>query len=136
VVLGGAGSDPLPEEIAALDGYITKGGKLFVMTEPFQNEGVKRLLAKYGVGLDADLVIELNPIGRLFGFGPELPIVQQYDAHPITRDLRGVMTLFPLTRSLRLARPAPPGVSVQPLAQTSPQSWRDTDRTAPEPGPD
>ena len=134
VVLGGPRTDPLPAEVDALDAYLAKGGKLFLMTDPFQNEGLKRLLVKYGVGLDADLVIELNPIGRLFGFGPELPIVQQYDAHPITRDLRGMMTLFPLTRSLRLARPAPPGVSVQPLAQTSPQSWGETDRATLERG--
>ena len=66
VVLGGPRTDPLPAEIDALDAYLAKGGKLFVMTDPFQDEGVKRLLAKYGVGLDADLVIELNPIGRLY----------------------------------------------------------------------
>ena len=134
VVEGGARTDPLPVEIDALDAYLAKGGKVFLMTDPFQNEGLKKLLARYGVGLDNDLVIELNPIGRLFGFGPELPIVQQYDPHPITRDLRGVMTLFPLTRSLRLAQPAPAGVSVQPLAQTSPQSWGETDRATLERG--
>jgi ABC-type uncharacterized transport system involved in gliding motility auxiliary subunit len=75
-------------------------------------------------------VIEPNPIGRLFGIGPEVPIVQQYEPHPITRDMSGVSTLFPLTRTVTPAKTPPQGLQVQPLAQTSPQSWGETDREA------
>jgi ABC-type uncharacterized transport system involved in gliding motility auxiliary subunit len=75
-------------------------------------------------------VIEVNPIGRLFGIGPEVPIVQEYTSHPITRDLTGISTLFPLTRSVTPAKTPPSGVSVQPLARTSPDSWGETDRAS------
>ena len=44
--------------------------------------------------------------------------------------MAGITTLFPLTRSVGAAKPPPAGVSVQPLAQTSPQSWGETDRAA------
>jgi ABC-type uncharacterized transport system involved in gliding motility auxiliary subunit len=72
----------------------------------------------------------VNPIGQVFGIGPEVPIVQQYETHPITRDLAGITTLFPLTRSVTPAAPPPAGVNVQPLAKTSAQSWGETDRAS------
>ena len=50
---------------------------------------MKKFLARYGVDLGDNLVIESNPIGQLFGIGPEVPIVQQYEPHPITRDMGG-----------------------------------------------
>ena len=130
VILAGPRNDLFPTEIEALDAYVTKGGKLFIMADPFQNEGLKTYVAKYGVTLDDDLIVEMNPIGRAFGIGPEVPIVQTYESHPITRDLTGVMTLFPVTRSLTASKTPPKGVVVQTLALTSPQSWGETDRAA------
>jgi len=94
----------------------------------FQAEGLAKYLQKYGVTLGDDVVIELNPIGQLFGVGSLVPIINQYDPHPITRDLGGVMTLFPLTRSVEAAKTPPKGVNLQPLASTSAQSWGETDR--------
>jgi ABC-type uncharacterized transport system involved in gliding motility auxiliary subunit len=99
------------------------------MADPFQSAGLKTFLETYGVVLEDDLVVEPNPIGRLFGIGPEVPIVQQYPQHPITRDLRGVSTLFPLTRSIKPKTPAG-RFAVQTLAETSGQSWGETDRAA------
>src|SRR5207244_3209593 len=80
--------------------------------------------------LDNDLVVESNPLGRLFGIGPEVPIVQQYGTHAITREMGGVSTLFPLTRSMSKVTPLPTGVSWEPLARTSEQSWGETARAA------
>jgi ABC-type uncharacterized transport system involved in gliding motility auxiliary subunit len=56
--------------------------------------------------------------------------VTQYVNHPITRDLGNLRTLFPLTRSLGAEAKPPRGVTAQPLALTSPQSWGETDRAA------
>jgi ABC-type uncharacterized transport system involved in gliding motility auxiliary subunit len=39
------------------------------------------------------------------------------------------MTLFPLTRSVEAAKTPPKGVTVQPLALTSAQSWGETDKS-------
>ena len=134
VLLPGPRTDLLAPEVQALDAYVGRGGKLLVMVNPFQNEGMKKYLAKYGIELDDDLVVEENPIGRLFGIGPEVPIVQQYEAHPITRDMGGVSTLFPLVRSMRPAKTPPKSANVVTLARTSPQSWGETDRAALERG--
>jgi gliding motility-associatede transport system auxiliary component len=130
VVIPGPRTDPFPTELEALDAYVARGGKLFVMVDPFQAAGFAKYLAKYGFDVANDLIVETNPIGRLFGIGPEVPLIQQYDPHAITRDLAGVTTLFPLTRSVGKAATPPNGITVQPLAQTSPQSWGETDREA------
>jgi ABC-type uncharacterized transport system involved in gliding motility auxiliary subunit len=72
-------------------------------------------------------VVEPSPIGRLLGVGPEVPLVMQYEQHPITKDMAKVMTGFPLTRSVSPAQTPPKGVSVTPLAKTSGESWGETD---------
>jgi ABC-type uncharacterized transport system involved in gliding motility auxiliary subunit len=129
VILAGPRTDLLKPELEALDAYVAKGGKLFVMADAHQAPALTPFLAQYGITLQDDRVIEVNPIGQVFGIGPDVPIIQQYEQHPITNEMRGVMTLFPLTRSLK---PAPPGgkFNAQPLARTSPQSWGETDRAA------
>jgi ABC-type uncharacterized transport system involved in gliding motility auxiliary subunit len=130
VILAGPRTDLFPPELAALDAYLGKNGKLLVMVNPFQNEGMKAWLARYGFELGDNLIVEPNPIGRLFGIGPEVPIVQQYEPHAITRDMGGITTLFPLTRSVAAAKAPPQGLAVQPLASTSPESWGETNRDA------
>jgi ABC-type uncharacterized transport system involved in gliding motility auxiliary subunit len=139
LVVAGPRTDLLAPEIEALDAYLGRGGKLLVMVNPpfperSQPESLRKLLARWGLGLADDLVIELNPIGQVFGIGPQVPIVQQYEPHPITRDMRNITTLFPLTRSITIAKTPPTGVTIQPLARTTPDSWGETDRQALEQG--
>ena len=130
VIVAGPKTDPLAHEMAALDAFIGKGGKVFFMLAPFQADGLRKHLVRYGFEVGDDLVIELNPIGRAFGLGPEVPVVTQYEAHPITRDLRDLMTLFPLSRSVDVTKTPAKGTSVQALARSSDQSWGETDKNA------
>jgi ABC-type uncharacterized transport system involved in gliding motility auxiliary subunit len=44
--------------------------------------------------------------------------------HPITRDFTNMATILPLTRSVDVAEKTPEGVSLEKLAETSPQSFR------------
>jgi ABC-type uncharacterized transport system involved in gliding motility auxiliary subunit len=129
VVLAGPRTDLLKPELDALDAYIAQGGKVLVMVNPFQGEALRKYLEKYGFALDNDLVVEANPIGRLLGFEPYVLVVQQYERHPITRDLGGVMTIFPMTRSIGQTKVQVQGVRFEPLARTSAQSWGETNRT-------
>jgi len=139
VVIPGPRTDLFAPEVDALDGYLGKGGKVLAMVDPpfpakMQDAAIKRFLARWGVEAGDNLVVELSPIGRLFGIGPEVPIIQQYEPHPITRDLAGITTLFPLTRTVTPVKALPAGINVQPLAKTSPESWGETDRQALEQG--
>ncbi len=135
VMIPGARTELFPPELEALDAYIARSGKLFVMADPTiltpgQDAAIKKFVSKYGMELGDNLVIELNPIGRLFGIGPEVPIIQQYEPHPITRDLAGISTLFPLTRTVTPAATPPTGMTDQVLARTTPDSWGETDRAS------
>ena len=133
VVLAGPRTELLAPELAALDAYLGRGGKLLAMANPVilnpsPLDPLKAYLGRYGFDVGSNLIIEMNPIGRLFGIGPEVPIIQQYDPHAITRDMAGITTLFPLARSVEPVKPPPTGVNVQPLAKTSPESWAETSR--------
>ena len=129
VMIPGPKTDLFPQELAAIDAYVSRAGKVFFMAVPFQATPTTKYLSKYGITVDDDVVIELNPIGQVFGVGPLVPVVGQYDPHPITKDMGGVMTLFPLTRSVEPAKALPKGVQASPLAQTSRQSWGETDKS-------
>ncbi len=133
VIVAGPRTDLLQPELDALDAYVAKGGKVLVMVNPVllnpsQGEVLKKYLEKYGFALGNDLVVEANPIGRLLGFQPYVLVVQQYESHPITRDLGGVMTIFPMTRSIGPTKVQPKGIAFEPLAKTSAQSWGETNR--------
>jgi ABC-type uncharacterized transport system involved in gliding motility auxiliary subunit len=72
VIVAGPRTDLLGPEVDALDGYLGRGGKVLAMVNPpfperNQPESLRKLLAGWGVTLDDDLVIELNPIGQAFG---------------------------------------------------------------------
>ncbi|MGH7349908.1 MAG: GldG family protein [Candidatus Rokuibacteriota bacterium] len=121
-------TDLFPQELAALDAYIARAGKVFFMATPFQAGATAKYLTKYGIVVDEDVVIELNPIGQVFGVGPLVPVVGEYEPHVITKDMGGIMTLFPLTRSVAPAKALPKGVQASPLARTSRQSWGETDK--------
>jgi ABC-type uncharacterized transport system involved in gliding motility auxiliary subunit len=128
VIVPSPKTDLFPQELVALDGYIARAGKVLFMAGPFQAGTTMKYLTKYGIVVDEDVVIELNPIGQVFGVGPLVPVVGEYEAHPITKDMSGVMTLFPLTRSVAPAKALPKGVQASPLARTSRQSWGETDK--------
>ncbi len=98
-------------EVTAIQNYVEHGGRvMFLMDPPLdfgrtqfaQNDALDNLLASWGVVLEKDLVLEENPMGQLFGFGPEVPLVSTYDPHPIVNDLKGAATGFPLSRSLQV----------------------------------
>jgi len=56
-----------------------------------------------------------------------MPVVTDYQSHPITRDFR-FATFFPVARSVSVTDKPPAGVSAQGLARTSPESWGETNQ--------
>jgi ABC-type uncharacterized transport system involved in gliding motility auxiliary subunit len=127
VVVAGPQKDLLPSEVDALGGYVARAGKLFFLLDPFQAPGFGPLVERWGIGLASDVIIDINPQGRLFGAGPEIPVVGDYLAHPITRDFR-LFTLFPVARTVTVLAKMPEGVTAQGLARTSGESWAETNQ--------
>ncbi len=127
VVEAGPQKDLLPSEVDALAGYIARAGKVFFMVDPFQATGLDTLLERYGLSLGNDVIIDINPQGRMLGAGPEVPVVGDYPSHPITRDFR-FATFFPVARTVAVKDKPPQGVTAQALARTTSESWAETNQ--------
>ncbi len=96
-------------EIDAIKKYVEDGGRAFFMLDPplklgheeiADNDALTNLLQGWGVTLDKDLILDLNPLGQIAGLGPQVALVTNYASQPIVDQLRGTATGFPLARSL------------------------------------
>src|ERR1700722_15446803 len=109
VVVAGPTGDYQQPEIAALKKYVEDGGRALFMLDPplkigrseiADNDGLTALLASWGVTLQKDLILDLNPIGQLAGLGPQVALVTTYASQPIVSEMKGTATGFPLVRSM------------------------------------
>jgi ABC-type uncharacterized transport system involved in gliding motility auxiliary subunit len=111
LVVAGPQTDYTANEVSAIKNYVENGGRVMLLLDPpldfgrqhtAENTALANLLESWGVTLDKDLVLEQNPMGQLFGFGPEIPLVSSYESHPIVSDLKNSFTGFPVARSLEV----------------------------------
>jgi ABC-type uncharacterized transport system involved in gliding motility auxiliary subunit len=125
LVVAGAKKAPFSVEIDSIQAYLDRGGKALFMLDPEPSFGFTEFLSKWGVDVGNDVVLDVSGMGQLFGMGPEMPLVSNYDAHAITKNFK-VMTFFPMARSISVAANKPAGVTVETLFKTSPNSWAET----------
>jgi ABC-type uncharacterized transport system involved in gliding motility auxiliary subunit len=109
VVIGGPTGDYQQPEVDALKKYVEGGGRALIMLDPplkigrseiADNDGLSSLLASWGVTLQKDLILDLNPIGQMAGLGPQVALVTSYGTQPIVAEMKGSATGFPLVRSM------------------------------------
>ncbi len=60
------------------------------------------VLQSWGVSLNKDLILDLNPLGQMVGLGPQVALVTSYESQPIVSEMKGTATGFPLSRSLEV----------------------------------
>jgi ABC-type uncharacterized transport system involved in gliding motility auxiliary subunit len=131
LVIAGPQKELFPAELQAIEAYITRGGKLLVLLDPFTASGLADLLKRYGILMGQDVIVDR--LSRAVGGDYLLPVVTQYEPHAITKDFT-LASLFPLARTVDAAKEAPKGVAVQVLGRTSSDSWAETDKAALEKG--
>ena len=109
LVVGGPKFDYVPPVVEAIKKYVEAGGRALIMLDPplkfrgdetAENAELTKVLATWGITLNKDLVLDLSPIGQIFGLGPEVPLVSTYESHAIVREMKEVATAFPIVRSL------------------------------------
>jgi len=127
LVLAGTQNDLLDPEIEALKNYLMKGGRVFFLVNPHAPPKLVALLAEFGADASNSLVVDTSGIGRLFGTDELMPLVVQYEDHPITRDMTNVATLFPFAAAIRSSSSGMPGTNFQMIAKTTANSWATTD---------
>ena len=113
-------------ELEAIERYIDQGGNVLVLMDPGTSPGMDEFLAKWGVKVGNNVVVD--QVFRLF-YGPSLgvdPVVASYGNHEITREFKG-KTLFHMAQSVDLTEPLPDGVIGVSLVKTSASSWAETD---------
>jgi ABC-type uncharacterized transport system involved in gliding motility auxiliary subunit len=109
LAVAGPSGDYQQPEVDAIKKFVEEGGRaLFLLDPPLKfgrseiadNDALTALLQSWGVTLDKDLILDLNPIGQLVGVGPEVALVSRYETHAIVNEMKGSATGFPLTRSM------------------------------------
>jgi ABC-type uncharacterized transport system involved in gliding motility auxiliary subunit len=126
LVVPGPQKDLLPNELDTINKYIQDGGRVFFMVDPETAPGMKPFLVRYGFKLDDDIVVDT--VSRLLGGDYFMPVVSQYEEHPITRKF-GYATFYPYARSVEISDTKPEGATLTALAKTSPNSWAERELT-------
>jgi ABC-type uncharacterized transport system involved in gliding motility auxiliary subunit len=121
----------LPHQEQLLKEYLAGGGKLLLMVDPRTDFEMDEFLANHGLRLGKNLVIDASGIGQFFGIGPAAPIVADYGDHPITSELRGIMSFYPVSQSVHSVD-SPLGYETTEILRTSPRSWGESDLQAAE----
>ena len=114
-----------PGELDSIGAYLDRGGKVLALLDPEHNPDIVRFLAKYKTMVGSDIVVDGSGMGQLFGAGPGMPLVTNYDQNlAITKDF-GVMTFYPYTSSVT-AMADKGEYEVTEILKTSENSWGET----------
>ena len=98
-------------QVDAVKKYVEDGGRALLMLDPplkirraeiADNDALASLLQSWGISLDKDLILDLNPIGQIFGLGPQVALVTSYGSQPIVNEIKRTATGFPLSRSMEI----------------------------------
>ncbi|GAB4346193.1 MAG: hypothetical protein Kow0099_27180 [Candidatus Abyssubacteria bacterium] len=123
VVVAGPKTDLTEPELSALARYVEGGGRALFLVDPETAPSLKPFLAKYGIVLGDDYVVDR--LSRLFGADYLVPVPTSYSDHAITRNFN-IITFFPGARSVSVGK-AEAGVRTTWLAKTGEGSWAETD---------
>ena len=139
LVIAGPTHDYQQPQVDAIKTYVENGGRAFFMLDPpiqfgrsqiAANDGLTSLLASWGVTLDKDMILDLNPVGQLAGLGPQVALVTTYSSQPIVSGMRGSAVGFPLSRSMEIKNAGK--TSVEKLFDSSSSSLATSNLSSPE----
>lgn len=111
LVVAGPTRNYVQPEVDALKKYVEDGGRAFFMLDPplkmgrsdiADNDALTGLLQSWGVTVDKDLILDLSPVGQIFGLGPQVALVSNYSSQPIVSEIKRTATGFPLARSIQI----------------------------------
>lgn len=135
VVVARPKTDYVQPEVDALKTYVDGGGRLLVMLSapirsgnemPSDQEALLKVLEGWGLKFNHDLVLEQSAIGQIAGLGPEVPLITHYTQQAIVKEMSGMATAYPLSRSIDVSG------SAEKLFSTGDESFAVTDLNAKE----
>lgn len=123
LVIAGPTQAYFPQEVDMVKKYIDGGGKALIEIDPQTDPKLDDILQAWNVSEGKNVVVDASGVGRLFGTGPAVPLVVDYGDSPITKNLKGGMTFFPLARTMSIADKNKADVQATELLKTSAQSF-------------
>jgi hypothetical protein len=119
-----------PEESAALKQYLEAGGNLLLALDPvivgegLQSTGLEELAQAHGIGIDGDVVVELDEQALLSPSPVEHFVVRNYGDHKLVRSLAGMHlpVVMTLARSLSIKE----GSEAAKLLKSSDKAYGET----------
>jgi ABC-type uncharacterized transport system involved in gliding motility auxiliary subunit len=116
----------LPTEVVLLKSFLEEGGKFLLLVDPQTEFQMNDFLVEYGLSLGDKVVIDASGVGQIFGLGAAAPLVAEYADHPMTRELTGTMTFFPMAQNVSTSSSSLDYRTTE-LLFTSARSWAESD---------
>ncbi len=126
LVIAGPQTELLQPEVNAIQKFLKKGGKVLALVDPAPSASLSDLTTQWGIVPDNDVVLDFSGVGQLFGAGPAIPVASRYGNNPIVKDLKRMITAFPLSRSLSKAKDTDSKLNIEDLVMTGANSWGET----------
>jgi gliding motility-associatede transport system auxiliary component len=123
LVIAGPTQAYFPQEADMVKKYIDGGGKALLEIDPQTDPKLDDILQAWNINQGKNVVVDASGVGRMFGTGPAVPLVVDYGDSPITKNLKGGMTFFPLARTISIADKNKADVQDTELLKTSAQSF-------------
>ncbi len=123
LVVAGPQKELFDPELNAISEYYDRGGSIIFLVDPDPNPGMIEYLAKWGVQVGNNRIIDPSPMGQIYGTGPDMPLVNRYSSHEIVGPLKGSATFYPACRSVELTTQKPGGMVGDVLGTTSGSSY-------------
>jgi len=126
IIIAGPKDDYLVGEVDMIEDYLFRGNSAIIMIDPQRDlPNLEKLLADFNIALDNDIIID--PYSRMSGGDYRVPMVSEYENHPITRNFNEAV-FFPLARSVRIIDPsAVGGIVSRYLVRSGKSAWGETD---------
>jgi hypothetical protein len=127
LVVAGPQDDLLPMETQAIEQYLDGGGRALFLLDPNERARVsfrqwQALLARYGIGIQNNIVLEHSPVAQLTG-NPFILLVGRFGNHPAVENLTGHIIQMFKARTVTALEDRPSTVSVTELMRSSDMSW-------------
>ena len=127
LVIPGPKNSLFPAELDSIGAYISRGGAVLFMVDPDPSPNMDEFFNEWGVTVGNDMVVDMSGVGRLFGAGPGMPLVNTFATHPIVEDFGNTACFFPYVRSVTPKDLSGPGVSSEWLVKTTERSFGETE---------
>ncbi|MGD9849889.1 MAG: GldG family protein [Nitrospirales bacterium] len=127
---------PSPTQPISLEGqqiienFVKNGGRLLLMGDPDKETPLASVLKKWGIEMGNGILADAQD--RLGRGSPTALLVRTFTTHDITEDFTSPI-LFPVSRSVNFDSEIGQEWDFVALAQTSPNSWEEMDRTNSQP---